>query len=319
MLCRICRFMPCISLKKQISFVVLEDIINFARDNIKKKKMKRGLVLEGGGMRGLFTAGVLDVLLDHDIKVDGMIGVSAGALFGCNFKSKQKGRALRYNIRFKDDPRYMGFRSFIKTGNFINAEFAYHTMPLELDIVDNDAFTTHPADFYLVCTDIETGQPVYQRIDSIDDHTLEWFRATGSMPIVSTPVHIDGRVLLDGGMVDCIPLQYFQSIGYEKNLVILTQPDGYQKTPNKMVPLFRMVHRKYPKVAECMAKRHIMYNNELEYVKQQVSNGNTLAIYPDQKLNIGRTEQSEEKMRNIYEQGRAKASSMIDEITAFLK
>lgn len=280
--------------------------------------MKRGLVLEGGGMRGLFTAGVLDVMLEHGIEVDGMVGVSAGALFGCNYKSKQIGRALRYNIRFKDDPRYMGMRSFVTTGNFINAEFAYHTMPLELDIVDNDAFTTHPAEFYLVCTDIETGQPVYQRIDSIDDHTLEWFRATGSMPIVSTPVHLDGRVLLDGGMVDCIPLQYFQSIGYEKNLVILTQPDGYQKTPNKMVPLFRMAHRKYPKVAECMAKRHIMYNNELEYVKQQVALGNTLAIYPDQKLNIGRTEQSEEKMKSIYEQGRAKALSMIDEIKEFL-
>ena len=109
--------------------------------------MKRGLVLEGGGMRGLFTAGVLDVMLEHGIEVDGMVGVSAGALFGCNYKSKQIGRALRYNIRFKDDSRYMGMRSFITTGNFINAEFAYHTMPLELDIVDNDAFTTHPAEF----------------------------------------------------------------------------------------------------------------------------------------------------------------------------
>lgn len=280
--------------------------------------MKRGLVLEGGGMRGLFTAGVLDVMMEHGIEVDGTIGVSAGALFGCNYKSKQIGRSLRYNIRFKDDPRYMGLRSFIATGNFINAEFAYHTMPLQLDIFDNAEFMRQPSEFYLVCTDIETGEPVYQQIHEVTDETLEWFRATGSMPIVSTPVHIGGRTLLDGGMVDCIPLKYFQSIGYERNIVVLTQPDGYQKTPNKFTSLFRMFHRHYPKVAECMANRHIMYNGELEYVKQQVAKGQTLAIYPDKKLNIGRTEQSEAKMRDIYEQGRAKALSMMSEIEAFL-
>lgn len=280
--------------------------------------MKRGLVLEGGGMRGLFTAGVLDVMMEHGIEVDGTIGVSAGALFGCNYKSKQIGRSLRYNIRFKDDPRYMGLRSFIATGNFINAEFAYHTMPLQLDVFDNAEFMRQPSEFYLVCTDIETGEPVYQQIHEVTDETLEWFRATGSMPIVSTPVHIGGRILLDGGMVDCIPLKYFQSIGYERNIVVLTQPDGYQKTPNKFTPLFRMFHRYYPKVAECMANRHIMYNGELEYVKQQVAKGQTLAIYPDKKLNIGRTEQSEAKMRDIYEQGRAKALSMMSEIEAFL-
>lgn len=280
--------------------------------------MKRGLVLEGGGMRGLFTAGVLDVMMEHGIEVDGTIGVSAGALFGCNYKSKQIGRSLRYNIRFKDDPRYMGLRSFIATGNFINAEFAYHTMPLQLDVFDNAEFMRQPSEFYLVCTDIETGEPVYQQIHEVTDETLEWFRATGSMPIVSTPVHIGGRILLDGGMVDCIPLKYFQSIGYERNIVVLTQPDGYQKTPNKFTPLFRMFHRHYPKVAECMANRHIMYNGELEYVKQQVAKGQTLAIYPDKKLNIGRTEQSEAKMRDIYEQGRAKALSMMSEIEAFL-
>ena len=157
--------------------------------------MKTGLVLEGGGMRGLFSEGFIDVMQEQGITVDGMIGVSAGALFGCNFKSHQPGRGLRYNIRFKDDPRYMGWGSFLRTGNFVNAQFAYHTMPMQLDVFDIHAFEADPTEFHLVCTDIKTGQPVYRQINHVEDQTLEWFRATGSMPIVSTPVEIDGMKL----------------------------------------------------------------------------------------------------------------------------
>ena len=154
--------------------------------------MKRGLVLEGGGMRGLFSEGFIDVMQEEGITVDGMIGVSAGALFGCNFKSHQVGRGLRYNTRFKDDPRYMGWRSFITTGNFVNAQFAYHTMPMELDVFDIPAFEADPTEFYLACTDIKTGKPVYQQIDHVEDSTLEWFRATGSMPIRRHPTNTSG-------------------------------------------------------------------------------------------------------------------------------
>lgn len=281
--------------------------------------MKCGLVLEGGGMRGLFTAGVLDVMLEHGITVDGMVGVSAGALFGCNFKSKQKGRALRYNLRFKDDARYMSVKSWIQTGNFINAQFAYHTVPMQLDVFDGKAFGGNPMEFQLVCTDILTGKPVYKRIDEVSDHSLEWFRATGSMPIVSKPVEIDGYTLLDGGMVDCIPLKHFQEEGYERNIVILTQPEGYRKKKNGFVSLFRMWHRKHPKVAECMARRHEMYNGELDYVMKQKESGNTMVIFPDHKLDIGRTEQSEVKMRAVYEHGRQKALAMIKEIEEFVQ
>lgn len=281
--------------------------------------MKTGLVLEGGGMRGLFTEGVLDVMLEQGITVDGIIGVSAGALFGCNFKSHQPERALRYNLRFKNDPRYMSIRSLITTGNFVNAKFAYHTVPLELDVFDDDTFRADPAKFYLVCTDIVTGEPVYHEIDSINDTSLEWFRATGSMPIVSTPVNIDGKKMLDGGIVDCIPLQYFQSIGYEKNIVILTQPKGYQKKPNKLGALCRLRHPNYPMVAKKMNSRHKMYNAQLEFVHQQAKQGNTLVICPDYPLDIGRTEQGEEKMYNVYNHGKEKAKAMIEEIKQFCK
>lgn len=277
-----------------------------------------GLVLEGGGMRGLFTAGVLDVLDENGIAVDGVVGVSAGALFGCNFLSHQAGRAIRYNVRFKDDSRYMGFRSFVTTGNYINAEFAYHTVPLELDVFDDEAFKRNPAKFYLVCTDIETGKPVYRLIDSVNDNTLEWFRATGSMPIISRPVCVDGYHLLDGGMVDCIPLAHFQSIGYERNLVILTQPEGYRKKPNHLSALCRLAHPKHPKVAEVMKVRHELYNGQLEYVAQQEKLGKTLVIRPDEALKIGRTELTEEKMRWVYECGRKKAMFLLDDIKKFL-
>lgn len=280
--------------------------------------MKRGLVLEGGGMRGLFSEGFFDVMQENGITVDGMIGVSSGALFGCNFKSHQIGRGLRYNIRFKDDPRYMGWGSFLRTGNFVNAEFAYHTMPMELDVFDVAAFETDPMEFYLACTNIQTGQPVYRQIDQVEDATLEWFRATSSMPIVSIPVEIDGMKLLDGGLVDCIPLKHLQSLGYERNIVILTQPKGYQKKPNKMIPLFRLFHHKYPKIAECMKRRHEMYNAQLQYIEEQAAKGNVLAIYPDHPLNIGRIELDEPKLRAIYQHGREKAQSMLEDVKRFL-
>ena len=280
--------------------------------------MKRGLVLEGGGMRGLFSEGFIDVMQEQGIGVDGMIGVSAGALFGCNMKSHQPGRGLRYNVRFKDDARYMGWGSFFRTGNFVNAEFAYHTMPMELDVFDIPAFEADPMEFHLVCCDIERGEPVYRQISHVEDGTLEWFRATGSMPVVSTPVEMEGMKLLDGGMVDCIPLKHFQEIGYERNVVILTRPKGYRKTPTKIGWLFRLLYPKYPKVAECMRRRHEMYNAQLQYVEEEERKGNILVIRPDHPLDIGRTELNEGKLRAIYSHGREKGLAMMKEVRRFL-
>lgn len=280
--------------------------------------MKKGLVLEGGGMRGLFSEGIIDVMQEEGIHVDGMMSVSAGALFGCNYKSHQVGRGLRYNIRFKDDPRYMGWGSFLRTGNFVNAEFAYHTMPMQLDVFDSATFEADPMEFHIVSTNIETGEPVYRKIDHVEDATLEWFRATSSMPIVSTPVEIEGMKLLDGGLVDCIPLKHFQEIGYDRNIVILTQPKGYQKKPNKMNLLFRLFHHKYPKIAECMKRRHEMYNAQLQYIDEQVQKGKVLAIYPDHPFDIGRIELNEPKLRAIYQHGREKGIALLNEIQSFL-
>ena len=265
--------------------------------------MKTGLVLEGGGMRGLFTAGVMDVMMEYGIRFDGIVGVSAGASFGCNYKSHQIGRVLRYNIRFKDDPRYMGLRSLLKTGNLVAAEFSYHTLPKELDVFDFDAYNADPAEFHVVCTDVLTGEPVYHR----------------SMPLVSKPVNIDGKLLLDGGISDSIPLRYFQGQGFERNLVILTQPKGFYKKRTKLMPLFHLFSSRYPAIVQAMSRRHLMYNEELAYLEEQERRGNILLIYPQDTLPIGRTEQDERKMQRIYAMGREKAEEMLSEIRAFVE
>ena len=279
--------------------------------------MKKGLVLEGGGMRGLFTAGILDEMMENGIQPDGLIGVSAGATFGCNFKSKQPGRVLRYNLRFKDDPRYMGLRSFLKTGDYVNAEFGYHYMPKELDVFDIETFASNPMDFHIVCTDVDTGKPVYRRIGKFEYEEIEWVRASASLPVLTKPVNISGFRLLDGGMTDSIPLQYFQSQGYERNIVILTQPKGFKKTQPKIMPLLNVLLRKTPKVADAMATRHIMYNQQLDYISEQEKLGNTLLIYPEGELPIGRVEMNEAKMRRVYAIGREMAKQRMAEIKAF--
>lgn len=280
--------------------------------------MKKGLVLEGGGMRGLFTAGVMDVMMEHGIRFDGIVGVSAGATFGCNYKSHQPGRVLRYNVRFKDDPRYMGLRSLLRTGNLVGAEFSYHTLPQELDVFDAETFCSDPAEFHIVCTDVETGEPVYHRIDEIDDEAFDWIRASASMPLVSRPVNLDGRLLLDGGISDSIPLRYFQAQGFGRNIVILTQPKGFFKKKTKLMPLFHLFMRRYPAIIRAMARRHLMYNDELSYLAEQERQGSILLIYPQETLPIGRTEQDEQKMRRVYAMGRAKAEEMLQEIETFV-
>jgi len=279
--------------------------------------MKTGLVLEGGGMRGLFTAGAMDVMMEHGIRFDGIVGVSAGATFGCNYKSHQVGRVLRYNVRFKDDPRYMGLRSLLRTGDLVAAEFSYHTLPNELDIFDFETYNSDPTEFHIVCTDALTGEPVYHRLDKMDDEALDWIRASASMPLVSRPVNLGGRLLLDGGISDSIPLRYFQSQGFGRNIVILTQPKGFYKQRTKLMPLFHLFMRRYPAIVQAMSRRHLMYNAELSYLEEQERLGNILLIYPQKTLPIGRTEQDEPKMRLVYSLGKKKALEMLAAITSF--
>lgn len=279
--------------------------------------MKKGLVLEGGAMRGLWTAGITDVMMEHDVWPDGLIGVSAGAAFGCNYKSRQIGRAIRYNMRFAKDSRYSGIRSLLTTGDYFNAEFDYHIVPKQYEIYDDDAFNRNPMEFIVVCTDVETGEAVYQPLTEANYDTYEWIRASASMPLVSKVVNIHGRKLLDGGVADSIPLAYTESRGYDRNVVVLTQPLGYQKEHNRLMPLMRLALRRYPEMIKALDYRHIMYNKQLEYVAQAEREGRCLVIRPDAKIPIGHISHNPQQMQHVYQIGRAIGERYIERIKDF--
>lgn len=280
--------------------------------------MKRGLVLEGGGLRCLFSEGVFDVMLEGGIEFDGMIGVSAGASIGCNFKSRQIGRALRYNQRYAGDKRYISMRSLLTTGDIVNKDFAYHKLPMELDRMDVEAYESNPMEFYAVCTDADTGNAEARRLDKLDYESLEWMRASSSMPIVSKPVEIGGRRFLDGGISDSIPLMRFKDLGYGRNVVVLTQPKGYFKKRTRLMPLFRLLCGSAPAIVQAMARRHEMYNAQLRYVRKEEIAGNALIICPERPLEIGRLEMNSNKMRKVYDLGRKAGESSIGRIRDFL-
>ena len=280
--------------------------------------MKTGLVLEGGALRGLFTAGVLDVLMENGVTFYGMIGVSAGAAFGCNFKSGQAGRVIRYNMTYAKDWRYCSLKSLIRTGNLFGAEFAYHTIADELDPFDNEAFEINPMEFHLVATEVHTGRAVYRKISQGGTNLYEWLRASSAMPVLSKIVDVDGYQLLDGGIADSIPLRYFQGLGYERNLVVLTQPSLYRKTPLKMQWLIEKRLSKYPALCKALAHRHEMYNRQLLYVAEQESKGNVIVIQPESTLPISHITHDRAKMRETYNLGRKAAEKKLPEIMSMV-
>lgn len=281
--------------------------------------VKTGLVMEGGAMRGMFTAGVTDVMMENGIEPDGAIGVSAGACFGCNYKSRQPGRAVRYNERFCKDPRYCGWRSFFKTGNIFGADFCYYEIPKKLDPFDFETFKNDPMEFYVVATDVLTGKAVYRKCDDASDNTMEWVRASSAMPLVSKIVEIDGYKLLDGGIADSIPLKYFESIGYLKNVVILTQPKGYIKEKNNLLPIMRIVLRKYPEFLEAVANRHNIYNEETAYVESAEKENRAFVIRPPERLPVGHIEHDKSVLREVYNIGRNTAEKDLPRLKEFLK
>ena len=280
--------------------------------------MKKGLILEGGAMRGMFTAGVMDVMMENGIRFDGAVGVSAGAAFGVNYKSGQIGRAIRYNERFCSDKRYCSFRNIFRDGNLYSKDFCYAEVPLVHDPFDFAAFEANPMEFHLVCTNVETGQPFYHQFTGRADHGFDWIRASASMPLVSQIVHIDGLKLLDGGISDAIPLKYFENLGYNRNVVILTQHAEYDKKESTAMPFIRLMYRKYPHLVQAMEVRHLMYNAQRAYVNQQEAAGNILVIRPPEPLPVSRVEKDPTRLRAAYHIGRATAEKQLPEIHDYL-
>ena len=280
---------------------------------------KKGLVLEGGALRGLFSAGVMDVLMEHNIDFDGVIGVSAGAAFGCNYKSRQPGRVIRYNKRLAHDWRYCSVRSLFTTGDLFGGEFCYHYMPEHIDVFNQGAFNANPMEFVVVCVDVETGEPVYKHLMHYDYATCEYIRASASMPLVAKIVELDGRKLLDGGIADSIPLAYFQQIGYEKNLVIVTQAQDYRKSHSRLTPLLKLGLRKYPNLIHAFDTRYIMYNKQLEFLAEQERAGKAFVVRPPEKLPINHICHDPDVMQQVYDTGRETALGQLDDIKAFLE
>lgn len=280
--------------------------------------MKTGLIMEGGAMRGMFTAGVLDVLMENGLVTDGAIGVSAGAVFGCNYKSHQIGRVIRYNTEYCNDKRYASFKNLVKTGNLYSEQFCYHEVPEKLDPFNEAAFAASPMDFFVVCTDVKTGEPIYHKCRKGDAEDVRWMEASASMPLAAKIVKIGHYGLLDGGVADSIPVRFFESIGYKRNLIILTQPKGYTKKKNKFLPAIRAKYFRYPAFVEAVADRHERYNETLSYISMLEQAGKDYVIRPPIPLEIGAMERDPAQLRRVYETGRAVAQIQAEKIRDFL-
>lgn len=280
------------------------------------ERKKTGLVLEGGAMRGMYTAGVLDVFLEHNIAFGGVIGVSMGAITGCSYISGQKGRTIRYNKKYCKDKRYMSFFSLLTTGDLVGNEFCYHTLPEQLDLYDNEAFKKSETEFYVTCTNVETGEAEYIKINDMVKE-IDYVRASASMPYVSRIVEIGGKKLLDGGCSDSVPVRFFMDMGYEKNVVILTRPAEYRKKPeNKR--LVRRFYNKYPKFASTLERRAEVYNQTVEEIRKLEADGSIFVIRPETPLDIGRMSHDVKKIEAAYERGRADGLACLEKLKDWL-
>ena len=282
--------------------------------------MSTGLVLEGGSMRGLYTAGIIDVFMDEGIKIDGIVGTSAGALFGANYFSKQRGRVLRYNVRFCKNPRYMSLLSFLLTGNLVNCNFAFYDVTYKYDVFDNETFKKHNTGFWAAVTNAESGMAEYIEITDVLEQ-LEVLRATSAIPFVSKFVEIDGKKYLDGGVADSIPLKKCIDEGYDKIITVLTQPSGYRKKPmnDKIMNIVERKYREYPQLVEAIKRRYINYNESTDELYELEKAGRAFVFRPSEKLNVGHIERSAKKLHMAYEKGRADALDRLEELKEYLE
>lgn len=279
--------------------------------------MKIGLVLEGGGMRGLFSAGVLDALLElKELSVNGIVGVSSGALFGVNYVSKQKERAVRYNKKYADDKRYMGLHSWITTGNAVNKDFAFYELPYKLDVFDNETFKKAETDFYVVMTNVESGKPEYVLIEDAFAQ-MEYLRATSALPFASKIIEINGKKYLDGGISDSIPIDFCESLGYDKIIVVLTRPEGTYKE-DKLGFLYKLVYRKYPNLVNSLLNMATDYEKVLAKIKDLENKGKIFVVRPPEVLKIGRLEKNRDKIQKVYDTGLNTGLKELNNIVKYL-
>ena len=261
---------------------------------------KTALILEGGAMRGLYSAGVLDVLMENNIKADVVYGVSAGALFGLNYKSRQIGRALRYNLKYVKEKNYMGLYSLLTTGNIMNKDFCFKKLVYELDKLDFDTYKNNPVDFYAVVTNLKTGKPEYKKIDDAQKD-MEYFRASGSMPFISKPVEINGNLYLDGAISDAVPFKKALESNYEKIIVVLTRPSGYRQKKTHLP--YNLFYGKFPKLVETAYNNYKGYNEIMDLIDKYEAENKIIVLRPSKLVKVKRIEKDKTKLQRIYNLG----------------
>ena len=279
--------------------------------------MRVGLVLEGGAMRGMFTAGVLDVFMENNIKVTDIVGVSAGTLFGINYVSKQPKRALRYNLRYINDNRYMSIKSLMRTGNLINKDFTYYKLPFQLDVFDNKTFKQSDINFFATVTNIETGEAEFIKIEDAFKQ-METLRATSALPFISEIIEINGKKYLDGGIANSIPVDFFENQNFDKIIVILTRPIDYRKKKSTGVQ-FKVAYSKYPKLIEKLENRYKDYNDTVERILELEKQGKVLVIRPDEEITIKRLEKDTDKLQHVYDLGIRNGKESIERVKKYLE
>lgn len=276
---------------------------------------KTTLILEGGAMRGLYSAAILDVFMQNDINIDTIYGVSAGALFGLNYKSRQIGRALRYNLKYAHEKNYMGLYSLITTGDVMNRDFCFNKLVYELDKLDFETYKNNPIDFYAVVTNMKTGKPEYIKIDDAQKD-LEYFRASGSMPFVSNPVEVNGNLYLDGAMSDAVPFKKVLETGCEKIIVILTRPLGYRKKKSYLP--YKLVYGKYPKLIETAKNYYKEYNDTMDLIEKYEAENKIIVLRPSKLIKMKRVEKDTNKLQNMYDLGISDVINKLDKIKEYI-
>lgn len=279
---------------------------------------KIGLVLEGGGMRGIFTAGVLDFFLEKSIAFDYCIGVSAGACHACSFLAGQHRRAFDVSVDYLRDRRYCSLYSLLTTGDLFGARMLYETIPNELYPVDNDFFLRGHTGFHAVITNCVTGEAEYPQIRDLR-RDIGFVRASSSLPFVSNMVMLSGTPYLDGGISDSIPVAQAMDAGCTKVVAILTQPKEYRKKPAKLHPILLHRYKKYPHLIRQMKTRHARYNDTLEFLYHQEEKGNVFVIQPQRPIGLRRVEKSRQKLLAAYELGYAEAMERFQPLAEYLR
>lgn len=280
--------------------------------------MKSALILEGGAMRGIYTAGVLDVLMENNIETDLCIGVSAGALFGINYKSKQIGRVLRYNLRFSDDKRFVGWRSLLKTGDLMDKKFYFEDLPYTLDPMDLETYKSCKTQFRAVVTNLKTGKAEYPEISDLADYKcMEYLRASGSLPFLSKKVVIDGTPYLDGGVADSVPIEYCLNEGYDKIIVVLTRPYGFRK--NGTIKLTKLFYKKYPEFSETLKNRNAIYSKQYDLIDELEKEGKIFVIRPTRVIKTKATEKNPDVMNALHSLGREDCQAVLNNLIDYLE